>query len=250
MSLVAAVLFKGRIKSCTLSLNDSDGHFLIGRHDLDQTKINELKQPAGRDLEVAWLYIAMDDGWLQAVQISKCIGELKCPTQHLIFCEECFVVAGFEHNSAQVVTGDVIHNKIIAQTIGEEIRDFGQVGMIEARKNRGLTQELLAGLFEYIIRHAAVVLHFFESTQASFQPQIIGKINGTCTALPNPFTDLISASQDLVILQREGHLLLSVYCLFLKSLQRCQGKKQIMGLDTENTLTLSMSLCRNNLIIK
>ena len=89
-------------------------------------------------------------GGMLAVHVIKRIHQLAGPIEHIPFLQKGAGVPGFKHQGAQIFAGDIIHHQVIANAHREEIGDFGQVGMVEARQNGGLAQELLASLFEQI----------------------------------------------------------------------------------------------------
>ena len=139
------------------------------------------------------------------MQICQGVANLTRPVQDLLLWYEALIAAGIEHDGAQILAGHIVHYQIVARPAGEEVGNFGEVGVIEARQNGSLPQKLLPGILSYILRKAAVILHLFESTEASFQSYIVGKINRACAALSDPFSDLIAGTQDFAGFQREGH---------------------------------------------
>src|SRR6266511_1165807 len=73
--------------------------------------------------------------------------------------------------------------------------------MIETRENSCLAQELVAGFISDFFREGAVVFDFFQRALAALETGVIGKINGSHSALTDPFTDLITAAQYLPVLE-------------------------------------------------
>src|SRR5512132_2440333 len=74
--------------------------------------------------------------------------------------------------------------------------------MIKARQDSGLAQELLTGFIANFFRESAVVFDLFQSTLSTLQASILGKINGSYSALTDSLTDLVAATQYLPILER------------------------------------------------
>jgi hypothetical protein len=128
--------------------------------------------------------------------------QLICPRKHIFFWQEGFVTARFDQQSAQILAGDVIHHEIIARSVGEKIGNFGEIGVIETRKDSCLAQKLVAGFFSDIFREGAIVFDFLQRTLAALEASIIRKINGSHAALANAFADLITTSQYLPTLER------------------------------------------------
>src|SRR5512138_2504440 len=144
----------------------------------------------------------MDNRRILHMPKSEGARNLICPREYILFGQECFIAACFNHQCAQIVAGDVIHDEIIAWTVGEEIRHLGKIGMIETRKNSCLAQKLIAGFFAYIFREGTIVFDFLQSTLATLETNIVCKVNGSHATLPNALADLIATAQYLPSLER------------------------------------------------
>ena len=120
-------------------------------------------------------------------------------------------MARFEHQRAQVFAGHKIHHQVIAAANGEEIGYFGQVGVIQARKDSRLAQELLAGFAHQIHGKRAVVFDLFQGAQAPFKTKIIGQVDAAHAPLANDPANLITTAQDFPSFKRDWHSATSSY---------------------------------------
>ena len=142
------------------------------------------------------------------MQISERISQLVRPGQYLTFRQKSRVLTGFEHQRAQVFARHKIHHQIITSINGKEIRNFGQIGMIQARQDGCFTQELVPGLLDHVLRHAAVMLNFFERAKTAFQAQIICKINAAHATPSDRSAGPVAAAENFSRFQRRRHRLL------------------------------------------
>jgi hypothetical protein len=142
---ISTVLLQGGVEGGAPTLDDGDGGVISGE-DLYQAKVNQFDNAVGGEFEVAGFDVTMEDGRVLAVEVDESIGQLFGPVEHLAFFQELFTLAGFDHKGAEVFTGDEIHDQEIALALGEDIGDFGEVGVVKAGEDIGLTLELVAGL--------------------------------------------------------------------------------------------------------
>jgi hypothetical protein len=73
--------------------------------------------------------------------------------------------------------------------------------MVETRENGCLVEELLTGFSPDVFWESAVVFDFLERALAALETGVIGEINGAHSALTNPFSDLVAATQYLPSLE-------------------------------------------------
>jgi hypothetical protein len=66
--------------------------------------------------------------------------------------------------------------------------------VIETREHSRLAQELIAGFISNFFREGAFIFDFLQRAFTAFEAGIVGKVNGTHAALPDPFTDLVAAA--------------------------------------------------------
>src|SRR5687767_4343305 len=196
MRVTTTILLKRRVQRSALALNNGDRDFLW-RQNFDQTKIDKLDQALRHEFQVAGFKIPVHNRWILHVQECEGIRDLFCPCQHFLFGQEFFMSASLHHQCAQVTAWHIIHYEVVAGTMREEIRDLWQVGVIETRKHSSLAQELLAGFISNFFREGTVVLNFLQRAFTTLEAGIIGQINGTHSALTDPFTDLVAPAQDL-----------------------------------------------------
>ncbi len=203
---VTAVLLEGGIQGCASPLDDGYGHF-VRDESLDKTKIHQLEHIGGCNLQVGRLDIAMDKGWVLLVQVGQGICQLVGPGKHLLFTQESAILLCLQHQSTQVLSRDVIHHQVVARSDSKEIRDFGEVGVVEACQDGGFTPELLAGLLEQIGWDCPIVFHFLECTFAPFQAQVVSQVDVSHASLADSLADAVATVQNLVGLERGGHLI-------------------------------------------
>ncbi|MPM65383.1 hypothetical protein SDC9_112279 [bioreactor metagenome] len=128
------------------------------------------------------------------MQVSKCIRKLISPIQNIRFGDEAFLLLCLGHDGAQIFSGHIIHHQVITGAIGEKVRNLGQIGMVQPGQNSGLSKKLIAGFLHRLCRKGTVMLHFFESALAPFQPQVICKVNTSHTTLANDAANAVATS--------------------------------------------------------
>ena len=193
---IAAVLLERGVKGRAAPLHDRD-RGVIGRQDLDQAEVDQLDHVIGGQFEVARLDIPVQDRRFLAVQKDQSIGDLFGPRQHLTLRQELLALAGFDHQSAQVFAGDVVHHQKIAFVLSKNIGDLRQVGMVEAGEHVGLALELLAGLVLGVRRQRGVQPDLFDGAQAAFQAQIVGLVDAAHPAAADKPLDAVAFFEDI-----------------------------------------------------
>jgi hypothetical protein len=68
-------------------------------------------------------------------------------------------------------------------------------------------QKLLTSLFEQLAGDCAVVLDFLQGATASFQAEVIGKVDIAHATLADALMDAITAAQNLSVFQRDRHII-------------------------------------------
>ena len=131
---VAAVLFQGGVRDGAASLHHGHSAGVVRLHDFDKPEIDELDHAVGRDFDVARLDVPVEHGRVLAVQVGQGVHELTRPPEHLFLAEEVTVLLLFMKDLLKISSFDKIHDQVFSALRGEIVRDFGQVGVVQARE--------------------------------------------------------------------------------------------------------------------
>jgi hypothetical protein len=111
------------------------------------------------------------------VQVFQSVTKLGCPGKDIFLREKGTFTASMIHEQLQILTWDKIHHKVITLIFGKEVRYFREIWVIKARKDRGLTIELLMSLFSHFLGEAFVLVHLLKRTKTSGETVIFGKVD-------------------------------------------------------------------------
>jgi hypothetical protein len=77
--------------------------------------------------------------------------------------------------------------------------------MVQPRKHSSLAQKLLAGFPENFLSESTVVFNFLKRTAATFQSQVLSKVNISHAACTDALTDFITTAKYLSNFEGEWH---------------------------------------------
>ena len=194
---IAPVLFQGRVEGSAAALDDGDGH-LVRDHLLNQAEVDQFDHTVGGEFQVARFDVAVDDGGVLAVQVFQRIGDLPCPQQDFGGRQELVVATGSNHQRPQVIARNEIHHQVVTFGHAEEVRHFGQIGVVQASQQRGFPVELLAALFANLFRKIPARLDFLHCAHAPVQAVVLGQVNRTHTAAADDLADDVALTEQLI----------------------------------------------------
>ena len=84
MQPITPILLQGGVQGSAASLNNGDGHFIRNER-FNQKKVYKFEQAIGIDFLIGWFHIAVHKRRSLAMQVSKRIGQLIGPTEHILF---------------------------------------------------------------------------------------------------------------------------------------------------------------------
>ena len=95
------------------------------------------------------LNVEITDRRLLRVHVFERVAQLTRPAQHFHFGQESIAAARFIHQFFQVLAKNIVHHQVIATILGEVIRDFGKVGVIQAGEHAGFLAKLALQLVDH-----------------------------------------------------------------------------------------------------
>ena len=205
---VAPVLLQRGVGHRPPTLHHGHRAGILGIEQLDQTKIHQLDDPLGRQLDIAGLDIPMQYRRILAVQIVQGIQDLGRPRQYLALCQKAVLTPGIGQHLLQISSGHIVHDQIFPAAVGKIVRYLGQIGVVQPGQHTGLLVELVHRFGQHLGRTVdpqQIGQHLLDGANPAVQAQIVGLIDGAHAALAHQFQDLIAFPQDNPRIQHVRH---------------------------------------------
>jgi hypothetical protein len=119
MACIAAILFQGDILDGATSLDDRNCPLIVWHQNLNQAEIHKLDITSGRDLDVAWLDVAVEHRWVLGMHVLQGAAQLIGPGENLGLRKGLTPPQCVGQHLLKILTGDKVHDKVIPVVVGE-----------------------------------------------------------------------------------------------------------------------------------